>query len=98
MVSALGEAADLWYEFGMAAGAVDAGETELPDFGPYRILELLGQGGMGVVHRAFDTVHERVVALKRLPGSVTDREYRVRFQRESRIVAGLHPPNCSPVN
>src|SRR5687768_15731851 len=82
----------------MVAGATDTGSTELPLFGPYRIHELLGQGGMGVVHRAYDTVHDRVVALKRLPNSVTDREYRVRFQREARIAAGLRHPNVIPVH
>ncbi|MFD9734617.1 WD40 repeat domain-containing serine/threonine protein kinase [Umezawaea sp. NPDC059074] len=68
----------------------------LPDFGPYHVRELLGQGGMGVVHRAYDTVNDRVVALKRLSGA--DREYQVRFRRESRIVAGLKHPNVVPVN
>jgi WD40 repeat protein/serine/threonine protein kinase len=82
----------------MVAGATDTDSTELPLFGPYRIHELLGQGGMGVVHRAYDTVHDRVVALKRLPNSVTDREYRVRFQREARIAAGLRHPNVIPVH
>lgn len=70
----------------------------MPAFGPYRIHELLGQGGMGVVHRAYDTAHDRVVALKRLPSSMTDREYRVRFQREARIAAGLRHPNVIPVH
>ncbi|MCC8249202.1 serine/threonine-protein kinase [Saccharothrix luteola] len=68
------------------------------DFGRYEIRELLGQGGMGVVHRAYDTVHDRVVALKRLSAAATDHEYRARFQRESRIAAGLSHPNVIPVN
>ncbi|MEU5693131.1 protein kinase [Actinosynnema sp. NPDC020468] len=68
------------------------------DFGPYLVHELLGQGGMGVVHRAYDTVHGRVVALKRLPSSVTDREFRSRFQREARLAAALKHPNVVPVH
>jgi len=82
----------------MVAGVVGAAPHDAAEFGPYRIQDLLGQGGMGVVHRAYDTKNDRVVALKRLSGSVTDREYRARFQREARIVAGLHHPNVIPVN
>ncbi|GAA1345902.1 serine/threonine-protein kinase [Saccharothrix algeriensis] len=72
--------------------------AELPDFGPYRILGVLGQGGMGVVYRAHDTVHDRVVALKKLPASVADPEFRARFQRESRLAAALSHPNIVPVH
>ncbi|MEU4804089.1 protein kinase [Actinosynnema sp. NPDC023587] len=72
--------------------------AELPDFGPYRILGMLGQGGMGVVHRAYDTVNDRIVALKKLPPSASDPEFRARFQRESRLAAALSHPNIVPVN
>jgi WD40 repeat protein len=75
----------------------DGDTRNMSEFGRYRIRELIGQGGMGVVHRAYDTVNDRVVALKRL-SSTTDREYRSRFQRESRIAAGLEHPNVVPVN
>ncbi|MEV4313032.1 serine/threonine-protein kinase [Actinocrispum sp. NPDC049592] len=78
----------------VAVGLVDAA----PGFGPYRVGVLLGQGGMGVVHRAYDTVHQRFVALKRLPASVTDRDFRARFRREARIVADLRHPNVIAVN
>ncbi|MCE6995177.1 protein kinase [Saccharothrix sp. S26] len=70
----------------------------MADFGRYEIGELLGQGGMGVVHRARDTVHDRVVALKRLSPAATDDEYRARFQREARIAAALRHPHVIPVN
>src|SRR5262245_66271924 len=53
---------------------------------------------MGMVHRAYDTVHQRVIALKRLPASVADQEFRARFRREARIVANLSHPNVIPVN
>lgn len=72
--------------------------TDEADFGPYRILGMLGQGGMGVVYRAHDTVHDRVVALKKLPTSVADPEFRARFQREARLAASLSHPNIVPVH
>ncbi|CAM4235302.1 serine/threonine-protein kinase [Kibdelosporangium persicum] len=66
-------------------------------FGPYRIDELLGRGGMGEVHRAFDTVHERYVALKRLP-LLAGREFENRFRREARIAEQLRAPHVVPVH
>ncbi|MCC8246144.1 nSTAND1 domain-containing NTPase [Saccharothrix luteola] len=65
-------------------------------FGPYRVGELLGRGGMGVVHRAHDTVHHRTVALKRL--LTGDEEFEARFRRESRIAAALTHPHVVPVH
>jgi len=71
---------------------------EAPEFfGPYRVGELLGMGGMGEVHRAYDTVHERQVALKRLPGAAGP-EFRARFRREAKIVADLSEPHVVPIN
>ncbi|MEU4743985.1 hypothetical protein AB0G02_26450 [Actinosynnema sp. NPDC023658] len=68
-------------------------------FGPYRVEELLGRGGMGEVHRAHDTAHDRVVALKRLaPVHDDDEEFRARFRRESRIAARLREPHVIPIH
>ena len=62
--------------------------------GPYEILQPLGAGGMGEVHRARDTRLDRIVAIKVLPAqTASDPVARARFDREGRAIASLSHPN-----
>src|SRR5437762_4221263 len=66
--------------------------------GPYEILTLLGQGGMGEVYRARDTVLGREVAIKVLPAAFIAYPERVaRFQREAQALAALSHPNIAAI-
>jgi serine/threonine protein kinase len=67
-------------------------------FGRYRLIELLGRGGMGEVWRAYDTAIDRVVALKMLlPHYAKDPEFDKRFRREARAAARLDDPHVVPI-
>ena len=62
--------------------------------GHYRLVEKLGEGGMGVVWKARDIEIERDIAIKVLPeGVVDDPGRRAFFEREAKAVAALHHPN-----
>ncbi|MGE3289341.1 MAG: serine/threonine-protein kinase [Pseudonocardia sp.] len=68
-------------------------------FGPYRLQRLLGRGGMGEVHVAYDTVTTRTVALKLLrPHLAHDPSYAARFRRECRVAARLSEAHLLPIH
>jgi serine/threonine protein kinase/TolB-like protein/Flp pilus assembly protein TadD len=67
--------------------------------GHYRVLELLGKGGMGEVYRAEDTTLDREVALKILPPELAQNQERLdRFQREAKTLAALDHPNIVTIH
>ncbi|HVK50904.1 MAG TPA: serine/threonine-protein kinase, partial [Pseudoxanthomonas sp.] len=65
--------------------------------GPYRLEELLGEGGMGMVWLAIraDGLYQRRVALKLLRPGLADPNLRLRFTREREILARLEHPNIA---
>ena len=67
-----------------------AGQTLLH----YRLIEKIGEGGMGIVWKAQDSSLEREIALKLLPDSfAADPRRRARFEQEAKAVAALNHPN-----
>jgi predicted Ser/Thr protein kinase len=75
-------------------------EADLPlPFGRYRIEKIIGQGGMGAVYQAYDTVLGRTVALKVpfLSGPQANL-IKARFLREAQAAAALSHPNLCPIH
>lgn len=70
-------------------------ESPVPE--RYRLIEVIGEGGMGVVWRARDTVLARDVAVKVLAAHLASDELMTRLAREARILATLEHPGIVPV-
>ena len=72
---------------------------ELDKIGRYEIKSELGRGGMATVYRGYDPRFEREVAIKFLPPELihSDPQFRVRFEREAKIIAQLEHPSIVPV-
>ena len=65
----------------------------------YRLIEQIGEGGMGVVWKALDTTLDREVAIKGLPEAfASDAERLARFQREAKLLASLNHPNIATIH
>src|SRR3954464_8395695 len=72
---------------------------EGPRLGPYVLLGLLGEGGMGKVYRARDVRLDREVAVKVLkPPFSEDPDWLARFEREARLLASFSHPGIATVH
>jgi serine/threonine protein kinase len=80
--------------------AAYGGPVDGTPFGRYRLIELLGRGGMGEVWRAHDTAtNNRTVAIKLLPPNLAqDDTFVRRFRREADAAAQLNNPHIIPIH
>src|SRR5438046_894227 len=87
-----------------ALGSAADGGTPTPAsgpgsrLGPFRIIDVLGKGGMSAVYAAYEERLDRAVAVKVLsPELLHDESFAKRFQHEARVVAGLEHANIVPI-
>ena len=88
----------------LARGSTPAGpgsDSSGNRVGRYVLLEIIGRGGMGVVHAAWDPELDRRIAVKLLRADLRERDWdqaRVRLMREGRAIARLAHPNVVTVH
>jgi tetratricopeptide (TPR) repeat protein/tRNA A-37 threonylcarbamoyl transferase component Bud32 len=82
------------------AGESDSGEdrSSLPSVPGYQILEELGEGGMGIVYKAYHLRLKRMAALKMIRPARASHKLRERFHREAEAVARLQHPNIVQIH
>ena len=68
------------------------------NLGPYRILEKIGEGGMGEVYRAHDSRLQRTVAIKIVAPRLATPDRLERFEREARAASALNHPNILTIH
>lgn len=67
--------------------------------GPYELLDVVGQGGMGRVYRARDTRYDRTVALKVMGAeALRQPEFEKLFRREADLITRLNSPHIVPIH
>jgi serine/threonine protein kinase/Tfp pilus assembly protein PilF len=83
----------------LPSGPPTTAPRHLPRIDGYRILDVLGQGGMGIVYRSIQTKLNRAVALKVLPAIVGEANPSAvsRFRREATAAGRLHHTNIIPI-
>jgi WD40 repeat protein/serine/threonine protein kinase len=90
---AMGEPSDL------ESVSLHDGSTDLPLLaGHYRIVRVIGEGGMGVVYEAEQTMPRRIVALKAIRSGLIGRQVLARFSREAHILGRLAHPGIAQIH